>query len=110
MKEQAISPALEAALRDIQRRKVEIARLTADIARRTSDIDIIHKDQARVRENMSVLKRTSEERQLLQRYVKQLDDQETRMRVIEDDVRRLSEELTKAKASLSQALESLVIA
>lgn len=107
VKERTISPEVETALRDIQRRKAEVARVASDIKNRTIEIEQIHADQARVRENMRALKGTSEERQLLQRYVRQLDEQETRIRAIDDEVRRLTAELATAKGALAQAIEGL---
>src|SRR5205823_14233536 len=41
-------------------------------------MDQIFADQARLRENMKSLKGSTEEKALLQRYTKQLDDEETR--------------------------------
>jgi hypothetical protein len=78
--ERTLSRELEASLRELQTRKAELARLTADQAKRRAELDQITRDQERVRENMKSLKGSAEEKQLLQRYVRQLDDQETASR------------------------------
>ena len=46
---------------------------------RQKDIERIVDDQARLRENMKALRGSAEEKALLQRYTKQLDDQETQL-------------------------------
>ncbi len=46
---------------------------------RQKDIDRIVDDQGRLRENMKALRGSAEEKALLQRYTKQLDEQETQL-------------------------------
>ena len=43
------------------------------------EMESIDKDQSRLRENIKALKGSSEEKALLQRYTKELDDQEDRL-------------------------------
>ena len=56
---------------------------------------------------MKSLKGTAEERQLLQRYVKELDAQETRLATIRSEVQRLGTERDTARAALDRLIEGL---
>jgi hypothetical protein len=107
VRDQAIPAPLEAALRQVLQRKVEIARLDAEINARQREVDTISRDQDRVRENMKSLKGSAEERQLLQRYVKQLDDQETRLETVRREIRSLTAERDKAQADLAAFIEGI---
>jgi hypothetical protein len=104
---QALSAPLEAALRQVLAQKTEIARLNGEIARRQGEVDEMGRDQERVRENMRSLKGSAEERQLVQRYVKQLDDQETRIETLRREIEALTAERTKAQASLTRFIEGM---
>ena len=79
VREKTLTAAQEAALREVIARKAAIAALASRSASGRAEINQIGTDQTRVRENMRSLKGSSEEKQLLQRYVKQLNDQETRL-------------------------------
>ena len=79
VREKTLTDAQETALREVIARKAAIAAISREIAVRQTEINQIGTDQTRVRENMRSLKGSSEEKQLLQRYVKQLNDQETRL-------------------------------
>jgi hypothetical protein len=107
VRDQAIPAPLEAALRQVLQRKAEIARLDGEINTRQREVDTISRDQDRVRENMKSLKGSAEERQLLQRYVKQLDDQETRLETVRREIRSLTAERDKAQADLAAFIEGI---
>jgi hypothetical protein len=104
---QVLSAPLEAALRQVLTRKAEVARLTGEITRRQNEVNQIGTDQERVRENIRSLKGSSEEKQLLQRYVKQLDDQETRIETLRREIAALTDERTKAQQNLTTFIEGL---
>jgi len=104
---QSITPQLEAALREVISRKAAIAGLAADIASHQNEIDGINRDQERVRGNMQALKGTAEEKQLVQRYVKQLNDQETRLDVLRKELQTLTADRDKAQAGLAAFIDGL---
>jgi hypothetical protein len=106
---QVLSAPLEAALRQVLTRKAEVARLTGEMNRRQGEVDQIGRDQERVRENMRSLKGSSEEKQLLQRYVKQLDEQETRLETLRREIAGLTAERTKAQADLTSFIEAMAL-
>jgi hypothetical protein len=109
VREKALSPALEAALREVMTRKAAIGRLSDQINLREEEIERIGTDQQRVRENMRSLKGSSEERQLIQRYVKQLDEQETRIEAIRREVTSLTAERAKAQTALEAFIEGIAL-
>ena len=107
VRDKTITAAVEAALREVIKRKTDIAHLVNEIASRQTEIDAIGQDQARVRENMQALKGTSEEKQLLQRYVKQLDDQENRLAVLRKELQALTADRDKAQADLAKFIDGM---
>src|SRR5882724_5113970 len=66
-------------MRTITTQKAVVAKLEQEMEDRQKDIDRIVDDQGRLRENMKALRGSAEEKALLQRYTKQLDDQETQL-------------------------------
>jgi hypothetical protein len=107
VRNQSITPAVEAQLREVLRRKADIARLATEVTNRQGEIDAIGRDQQRVRENMQALKGSAEEKQLVQRYVKQLDDQENRLQVLRKELQSFTDQRQKAQADLASFIESL---
>jgi septal ring factor EnvC (AmiA/AmiB activator) len=102
-----ISPSLAAGLRDVIARKSELARISDEISTRQGEVERIGADQERVRENMKSLKGSAEEKQLVQRYVKQLDEQETRLEALHKEMASLGADQAKAQADLDKAIEGL---
>src|SRR5258708_12000539 len=66
-------------MRTITTQKAVVQKLEQEMDDRQKDIDRIVDDQGRLRENMKALRGSAEEKALLQRYTKQLDDQETQL-------------------------------
>ena len=79
LQQRTISPEMADALRKITAQKAAVSKLEDEMEGRQHDIDRIVDDQARLRENMKALKGSTEEKALLQRYTRQLDEQETRL-------------------------------
>ena len=78
-KQGSITPEMTDALKKISAQKAVVAKLEQEMEDRQKDIDRIVDDQGRLRENMKALRGSAEEKALLQRYTKQLDDQETQL-------------------------------
>ena len=70
---------MAAALQKITAQKAVVEKLEQEMEDRQKDIERIVDDQGRLRENMKALRGSAEEKALLQRYTKQLDDQETQI-------------------------------
>jgi len=107
VRDELIAPAVEAALRQILEQKAEVARLTGEMQAKDREVAAITASQDRVRENMKSLKGSAEEKQLLQRYVKQLQDQEDRLDVLRRESQSLSADRQKAQADLNRMIEGL---
>jgi hypothetical protein len=87
LKRKSITPELERELRKLVAQKTKIDDIVNEIGTRTNDINRITQEQNRLRENMKALRGSAEEKQLTQRYVRQLNQQE-------DDLERLKKELS----------------
>ena len=107
IRDKVISPQLESALREVLRRKEAIAQLNAQGEAREREESQIEHDQERLRENMKALKGSGEERTLLQRYVKQLDDQENRLEAVRKEIAGLEEQIAKAEAELAAFIQTI---
>lgn len=104
---EAITPEVAATLREVVRRRTALADLNTQIAAREAEIAAIGRDQERVRENMKALRGTAEERQLVQRYVQQLDDQETQLATHRRELAALIAKRTEAQADLDRFIAGL---
>jgi hypothetical protein len=78
-KQGSVTAEMADALKKISAQKAVVAKLEQEMEDRQKDIDRIVDDQGRLRENMKALRGSAEEKALLQRYTKQLDDQETQI-------------------------------
>jgi hypothetical protein len=102
-----ITPDLEAKLREIQAQKVVVSHLVDDVANRETELRGITADQDRVRSNMQALKGSREERQLLQRYVRQLDDEESQLVTVRKAIENGRADLEKERAALDGLIAAL---
>ena len=81
--------------------------LENQISTRQLQVDSINKDQSRLRENMKALKGSSEEKALLQRYTRQLDQQEDRLGALQNEIADLNTRKGKADEELTQTTQSI---
>lgn len=82
LQQKSINPGLEKALRKVTAQKNLVSEYDGQIKIQQKQMDQIFADQARLRENMKSLKGSAEEKALLQRYTKQLDDEETQLEAL----------------------------
>jgi hypothetical protein len=108
-KENQITPALQDVFRRVLAQKNEVSNFEAQIKARQTEIGAITQDQARVRENMKVLKGSPEEKALLQRYTRQLDSQEDRLVTLNKEISDLRQKHDKADQELDQMIESITM-
>ncbi len=78
-----------------------LSKLQLEITNRQKDIDRIVKDQDRLRENMKALRGTPEEKALLQRYTKQLDQRETQIATLRKNIETTEAQRTRLTSSYS---------
>jgi len=107
LKQGSINPQVEVALRPVMEQKALVASLDAEISKRNDETQRIYDDQQRLRENLKALKGSSEEKALAQRYLKQLDDQETRLDTLRRESADLQGKRDRAQADLDKMLENL---
>jgi hypothetical protein len=98
---------LQRALQPVLDKKAEIAALDRQIRDLDSERARILEDQQRLRENMKALRGSSEEKQLLQRYTRQLNDQEDRLAALQQESARLAAARATANAELSRLIATV---
>jgi hypothetical protein len=91
---------LERSLKPILDKKAELSGLDRRMNALTSERNTIAQDQQRLRENMKALRGSREEKELLQRYTRQLDQQETRLESLKADIAKTTAEIEKARGEL----------
>jgi cell division septum initiation protein DivIVA len=103
--EHEITPELEKSLREILAQKDAIAKLDADLKEKSDEVDSIGDDQDRVRQDLEALKGTAEEKALAQRYVKELDEQETRLAILKKAIVDGQAKRKQAQQELDDTIE-----
>jgi hypothetical protein len=109
VKDGAVNPAIEQALRKILEQKDQIASLDSEAEKRGKEIDGIYNDQQRLRENLKALKGSAEEKALTQRYTQQLSDQETRLDKLNVEKEDFEKKSANAQDQLDKMIEDLAI-
>jgi hypothetical protein len=102
-----INPEIEQALRKVIAQKNSIAALDTEVGSRKSKISGITEDQQRVRENMKALKGSAEEKALLARYVRELNEQEDHVQSLHHEVADLQQKRDAAQKTLNDMIEGL---
>jgi hypothetical protein len=103
----SLSPTAMQALRPVLDQQNKTETLSSQIASRQKEVDAIAKDQARVRENMNALKGSAEEKALLQRYTRQLDQQEDRLSALHTEIENLQQQHAQAEEQLETLIQSI---
>jgi hypothetical protein len=102
-----INPAIEQALRKVIAQKNGIAVLDAEVLSRKSRISGISEDQQRVRENMKALKGSAEEKALVARYVRELNEQEDHVQSLHHEMADLQQKREASQKTLNDMIEGL---
>ncbi len=102
-----INPEVEKALRSVVQKKNDIAVLDAVIAGRRAQVTNISDDQQRVRENMKALKGSAEEKALIERYVRELNEQEDRVQALRREITEMQQKRDAAQSALTMMIENL---
>ena len=102
-----INADVEKALRKIALQKNDITVLDAVITGRRAQVSSISEDQQRVRENMKALKGSSEEKALVERYVRELNEQEDRVQALRREITEMQQKRDAAQSALNGMIEAL---
>lgn len=107
VQERSIDAALESALKSVVAQKIVVANIESQKDAREEEGKKIYDDQQRLRENIKALKGSPEEKALIQRYTKQLNDQETRLEQLNKEVEALGAKQEAAQAELDRMVQAL---
>ena len=107
VRQRSIDKTLEEALRKVLGQKAVVAGFETEKEARGEETKKIYDDQQRLRENMKALKGSAEERALLQRYTRQLDEQETRLDQLTKEIADLEAKQNAAQADLDKMIDAL---
>jgi hypothetical protein len=99
--------ALERELKPVLDKKAEFMGLQRRVEALQNERNAIDRDQQRLRENMKALRGSAEEKQLLQRYTRQLDQQETRLETLQTEIARTTTEMERVGGELGALIGSI---
>lgn len=98
------TPAAENLLRQIMEVRQEIQRIDHRLEVADRERNWIHNEQKRIRENLQTLGDRSSEKELRERFVKTLDEQEDRLKVLEREASTLRQRREEATEKLNVVL------
>ena len=105
--QKSINPEIEKVLREIVAQRNVVVDFDAKIKAQQKTIDQIFTDQGRLRENMKALKGSAEERALLQRYTKQLNEEETQLDALRQQIQETQVQRERANEELQRMIGDL---
>ena len=105
--DKTLKPELEQALRKIVEQKNQIAGYDQSLQNHQQEISSINQDQQRLRENMKALKGSVEEKALLQRYTRELNDQEDKLQTVRSEIAKLESERKDGREQLTKMVLQL---
>jgi hypothetical protein len=105
--QKSIDKDIETALRAILAQKDVVAALEAKKDALDTENQKIFDDQERLRENMKALKGSPEEKSLLQRYTRQLNEQEDRLEALSKEIKQLESQQSAAQEQLDRDVLAL---
>ena len=103
----AVNAEVEKVLRQLVGQKNAIAALESEIAAHKVQMSGIGEDQQRVRENMKALKGSAEEKALVERYARELNDQEDRVQSLQHEISDLQQRRDAAQKTLTEMIEGM---
>jgi hypothetical protein len=109
LRQRMINPEVETALRQVVKQKDEIAALDVVINGRRAEVNSISEDQKRVRENMKALKGSAEEKALVERYVRELNEQEDQVQALTKEIAETQQKRDSAQSALNDMIEKLQV-
>jgi hypothetical protein len=107
LRQKSINSDIAKALRAIVAQKNVVADFDEQVRAQQKLIDQIFSDQGRLRENMKALKASAEEKTLLQRYAKQLDEEETEVDALRKGKQAREKEQQLASTVLQHMIQEL---
>jgi hypothetical protein len=99
-----VSEPVKEALREVVRRKTELAELQRRNQEMNQEIATIGQEQQRIRENMKSIDRNTD---LYNRYVTKFTDQEDRIETVREEAKKLEKQIAESQQSLNEYLSKL---
>ena len=99
--------AVKRALAPVIAARAALAAAAADLAQRTAEMKRISEEQQRIRQNMTSLRNSADEQQLLKRYTAQLGQQEDRMEALRRESDDLERRRRDAQAELARQIDTV---
>jgi hypothetical protein len=99
--------ALLAALKPVLDKKAVLSKLERELSRAGAEQTTIVADQQRLRENMKALRGSTEEKSLLQRYTRTLDEQETKLASLQRSIAQLTAQSEVVRMELDRLVADL---
>jgi hypothetical protein len=103
----SVNAEVEKVLRRVVAQKNAIVAFEEDMAARKAQVSGIAEDQQRVRENMKALRGSPEEKALVERYARELNDQEDRVQSLQHGIADLQQRRDAAQKALTEMIEGL---
>ena len=103
----ALTPAGRQVLEKLLAKQDEITAASNDMNVTTAELNEIIKDQERLRQNLGSLNRVAGQQELVQKYVKDMTDQETKIAQHRDRTSELRKKKIALESELSSLLEKL---
>lgn len=107
VRERTLDKEMERALAGIVAKKNQIADLNRQMQEADQEIERLFRDQERMRENIRALGGSPEEAQLRQRYVRQMNAQETRLEALRAKRAQLEQQRNAAQKELDTLIQNL---
>jgi hypothetical protein len=107
VREKSIPKEVEDALRRIVAQQAVIGDLESQKSARQEETEKIYGDQQRLRENLKALKGSAEEKALVQRYTRQLDEQENRLETLRKETKQIDAQGESAQQVFDKMVQEL---
>ena len=107
LRNHSLDAAAQNALKAIEAKKAEMAAIADTLNKRRNDVARIEKDQQRLRENMKALRGSAEEKQLVQRYTRQLNAHEDQLEAFTREMTDLEARRAAMETELRAMLTAL---
>ena len=107
VQQKSIDKTIEDVLRRVLAQQSVIAELEDQKDARDGETKDIFDDQQRLRENLKALKGSADEKTLIQRYTRQLDQQENRLEELKKETEQIEAKHDKEQATLDRMIQDL---
>jgi hypothetical protein len=107
VKQKFINPDLEAQLKEVAELIQTLNNLRANEERLNEERDLMTDEQARLRENISVLGEDTQSVSLKERYIKKLSTQENRFEAIKKELKTLDKKMTDLNKKITEKMDML---